>query len=92
MVEDQPLTEKQIRQKQEKEWGSAQDVLAILKEVNGRDINSKYLGQLTEAGKLKREPFDDRTYTYWLPGAWEIKIPKREGAGNRVNHSRKKEG
>lgn len=82
MVEEQPLTE----------WGSAQEALAILKEVNGRDINPKYLGKLATDGRLQRKKFDERTYIYWLPGAREIKIPKREGAGNRINHSRMKEG
>jgi hypothetical protein len=91
MVEDPHLTERQQKQKEEKEWGSAQDVLSILKEVNGRDINPKYLGELAEKKGLKREKFDERTYTYWLPGAWEIKIPQREGAGNRTSHQRKKE-
>lgn len=78
----------------EREWGSATEVLGILEEVNGREINKKYLGFLVKQDRLKREPFDKRTFQYWLPGAWDVVIPQKKDAGNKRTHpegKRKKE-
>jgi hypothetical protein len=74
---------------QEKVWGSAREVLAILSEVNGREINPKMLTELSKKNKLKREEFDGRTFQYYLPDARNLIIPARPGAGNRKTVNRR---
>jgi len=74
---------------EEKVWGSAREVLAILSEVNGREINPKYLGTLVDQKKLQKQKFDERTWAYYLPDAHNLIIPARPGAGNRKTINRR---
>lgn len=85
---DETLTQKQIEQKNTKEWGSAKDALNILKQVNGRDIHPKYLGALADQKRLIRKQFDERTFQYWLPSAWDITIHQDTRRGNRTTHGK----
>jgi len=71
---------------QHKEWGSAKEVRLILRKVNNREINEKSLGDLHKRNKLRREPFDERTYRYYLPDAWNLRINEDPRRGNRTNH------
>lgn len=66
------------------EWGSAPETLQILSEVNGREINRKYLHQLWHQGKLERKPVDGRTFLYNLSQARIIKIIEKRGSGRRA--------
>jgi hypothetical protein len=65
------------------EWGTAPKTLAILKEVNGRDIHPKYLHMLWKAGKLDRRAIDGRTYEYNLEQARLLHILEKKGSGRR---------
>ncbi len=60
------------------EWVGAPRALEILKEVNGREINPKYLTRLGQLERVRRRTVDRRTYEYNVNDLRETRIAEHK--------------